>query len=123
MNDQPTLPDFGVQFDPNTIPPAEEKKSNGRRGRRSRVAARAAKKKGRPPKAQAVPEPVAGSPVAGRRPRKVRAARIDLAVALSALSGLTEDDAGDELGVVQSMQAFSGVQRKRIAQAIGKLFA
>jgi len=55
--------------------------------------------------------------------RKARTVKIDLSVAMSALSGLTEDDSKFLTGVIQAMQAFSAAQRRRIVGALGKVFA
>jgi hypothetical protein len=55
--------------------------------------------------------------------RKARSVKIDLAVAMTALSGLTEDDSKFLTGVIQAMQAFSAAQRRRIVGALSKVFA
>ena len=57
------------------------------------------------------------------RPKKARTIKIDLALAMSAMAGLTEDDTKFLTGVIQAMQPFSSAQRKRIVGALGKVFA
>lgn len=51
----------------------------------------------------------------------MRETKIPIALALTALSGLQEDDAKFLAGVVQAMSAFPAAQRRRIATALVKL--
>lgn len=74
------------------------------------------------------PAPAPKAPKAPKKARtkrapKARAIKIDLAVAMTALSGLQEDDAKFVMSVVQALQPFAKKQRARIIEALGKVFA
>lgn len=58
-----------------------------------------------------------------RAVRKPRALKVDLAVAMSALSGLTEDDAKVVHSFVQALAPFSKKARERICGALVKVIA
>ena len=73
------------------------------------------------PKA-AKPEPAKVAKVA-RKAHKPRALKIDLALAMSALAGLQDDDAKFVTDVVKAMQSFGKKQRSRIVAALSKIFA
>lgn len=86
------------------------------------------KKKAVAPAAQAAPpapkpEKPVRKPRAAKAPRKARAIKIDLALAMTALTGLMEEDAMFVTRVVQGMQPFSKKQRARIVAALSKVFA
>lgn len=86
------------------------------------------KKKAVAPAAQAAPpapksEKPARKPRVVKAPRKARAIKIDLSLAMTALAGLQEADAKFVMGVVQAMQAFGKKQRARIVAALSKVFA
>lgn len=81
--------------------------------------------------APAKSEPVADPPkvprarksVGAAKARKPRSLKIDLALAMSALAGLQEDDAKFVTSLVQAMQPFAKKQRARIVAALARIFA
>ena len=97
-------------------------KVDRRRGpRKPKEVAATPKKPGRPKKAA---EPVAPKqPKIGKTPRKPRALKVDLSLAMSALAGLTPDDAKLVTGMVQALQPFSKKARARIVEALAKVVA
>ena len=102
-------------FQPN---PPPEPETSGPPSRRQ-----SGKKKGGRPKGSGKPKlAVVESGQSALPRRKARSVKIDLSVAMSALSGLTEDDSKFLTGVIQAMQAFSAAQRRRIVGALGKVF-
>lgn len=80
-------------------------------------------KKGAKKKAAESVPAVAAVPAKARKRSVARAIKIDLGLAMSALSGLQEDDAKFVAGVVQAMQPFAKKQRARIVAALSKIFA
>ena len=63
------------------------------------------------------------TPSKAGKSRKPRALKIDLALAMSALAGLQDDDAKFVTDVIKAMQPFGKKQRSRIVAALGKIFA
>jgi hypothetical protein len=117
-------PDFGP-FQPNPpgifdVAPEAEKTANGS-GKKSGKKVRAKKTSGRKPRAASATVQTTVAPT-GKRPRKARQVKVELGLALSALAGLTEDDSKFVTGVVQAMGAFPVKQKRRIVNALGRLF-
>ena len=109
MNDTPAP---FANFVPSTPEPAEG--GQAPKKRKGRGPAKKPAEGGR----EAAPNP----PKAGKRISKPRTIKIDLTLAMSALSGLQDDDARFVTGVVQAMQPFGKKQRARIALAIAQIF-
>lgn len=120
MNDEKPTP---FQFNPPTTDAPHtasdpNSPSPRKRGKRNKPASGG---RGRPPATVKTEPAPARPPKAAKRAKKVREAKIPLALALSACGGLREEDAKFLIGVVQAMQAFTAEQRRRIAGALGKL--
>ena len=129
MNDifqQPVPPAFAPQpgpLLPHQAQPAEPAPaSNGKKGRRgprkpkeAAAVVPAAPKKGRPRKATRV---VAATPA-----RAASTVRLDLAVAIDALIGLTADEAKLVSGIVSALQVFKTAERAKILGAVNKVLA
>jgi len=118
-----SFPSGTTAFQPNPFGPFQQpsqavEKSNG--------GEQATRKRGRPRKA-APDKPKAKHPPkaigAKRALRQPSAGKVEIGVAINALSGLTPDDARFVSGVYQAMQAFSAAQRRRIASTIAALFS
>lgn len=111
---------------PTTEPANGRKKKGGRRGPRQPVAAKPVKngrrnkvKRGRPlaqPKSA-----IALSPSLNRAPKQQRAVKIDLAVAVSVMSGLQPDDTNVFQTILHMLQEVPAKARTRIVTALAKM--
>ena len=113
-------------------PPAAAPKRGKRRGPRPpKPAAGKAAKKAKPAKkprkskaalqAQFAAEGKGAAAPISRRPRQPRALKVDLAVAMSALGGLSQDDAKVVHSFVQALAPFSKKARERILGALARI--
>lgn len=120
MSEDSPFASFVPSIETPTPPPAGKPAKKPRKNAK-KAAAPAAENSAPAPKAPKTPKKPRTNPRSAGK--KARAIKIDLAVAMTALSGLQEGDAKFVMSVVQALQPFAKKQRARIIEALGKVFA